>query len=194
MTRTASERLAIATDDPDEEVASALERAAVRAVERGATAAAAELCERALRLRAPAAADRPERRRALPAAKYHWAAADTEQARAVLQETAGGGASGEARAEALCELAWIHLFRGEQPEGLTLARRALAGLRRDTTARAGVRGGLRRDSADVLLEEVDDAGRLWTEAVELARRADDVRGGVRESLRGGFRRVAAGWP
>ena len=37
--------LAIATDDPDEGVASALERAAARAVERGATAAAAELCE-----------------------------------------------------------------------------------------------------------------------------------------------------
>ena len=164
--------LAIATDDPDEGVASALERAAARAVERGATAAAAELCERARRLTPPDAADERDRR-AIGAARYHWAAADTEQARAVLEETAGGGASGEARAEALCELAWIHLFRAEQPEGLALARRALAGLRSDTTARAHAVNCV-ASALLFMLEDLDDAARLWAEAVELARRRGDL--------------------
>jgi hypothetical protein len=117
--------LALATDEPDERVASVLERAAARAQERGATAAAAELCERGCRL-TPAAGERD--RRAILAAQYHWAAADTERARALLEEAAS--------AEASVELAWIHLFRAEQPEGLALARRALADLGRDTSARA----------------------------------------------------------
>ena len=164
--------LAIATDDPDEGVASALERAAARAIERGATAAAAELCEVARRLTPPDAPGERDRR-AIRAARYHWAAADTEQARAVLEETATAGASGEARAEALCELAWIHLFRAEQPEGLALARRALAGFRSDTTAR----GHAVNCVATALLfmfEDLDDVARLWAEAVDLARRRGDV--------------------
>ncbi len=165
--------LAIATDDPDEGVASALERAAARAVERGATAAAAELCERAYRLTPPDAPGERDRR-AIRAARYHWAAADTEQARAVLEETATAGASGEARAEALCELAWIHLFRAEQPEGLALARRALAGLRSDTTAR-GHAVNCVATALLFMLEDLDDAARLWAEAVELARRRGDLR-------------------
>jgi DNA-binding CsgD family transcriptional regulator len=165
--------LAIATDDPDEEVASALERAAARAVARGATAAAAELCERARRLTPPAAADGRDRR-ALAAARYHWAAADTERARAVLEEMSGGGASGEARAEALCELAWIHLFRAEQPEGLGLARRALDGLDSDTRAR-GHAVNCVASALGFMLEDLDEAARLWAEAAELARRRGDLR-------------------
>ena len=183
--------LAIATDEPDEGVAGTLERAAARAVKRGATAAAAELCERARRLTPPAAADRRDRR-ALTAANYHWAAADTEQARAVLEETAGGGASAKARAEALSELAWIHLFRGEQPEGLALARRALTGLRQDTTARAHAVNCV-ASALMFMLEDLDEAARLWAEAAELARRRGDLAAecehlcgvGCAASLRGG---------
>ena len=173
--------LAVATDDPDEAVASDLERAAARAVERGATAAAAELCERARRLTPP---DTPgERdRRAIRAARYHWAAADIEHARALLGETATTGGSGEARAEALCELAWIHLFRAEQPEGLALARRALAGLNSDTTAR-GHAVNCVASALGFMLEDLDDAARLWAEAVELARRRGDLVS-VRENLCG----------
>jgi DNA-binding CsgD family transcriptional regulator len=164
--------LALGSDGPDAEVAGALECAAARAQERGASAVAAELCEQARRLTPrDAATDRD--RRAMCAARYHWAAGDTEQARAVLEEAATRASSAEARAEALTELAWVHLFQADQPEGAALARRALADIRGDALARAHTLNCL-STARMFMLDDLDDAARLSAEAVDLAERRGDV--------------------
>jgi DNA-binding CsgD family transcriptional regulator len=183
--------LALGADGPDADVALALERAAARSRERGASTAAAELGEQARQLTpADAAAERD--RRATSAALYHWAAGDTERARTVLEETAVTASSPAARAEALTELAWVHVFQGDQPEGAALARRALE----DTDGDAAVRAHALNCVATALvfmLEDLDEAARLWGEAVELAKRRGDVVAlsenlcgvGYAASLRGG---------
>jgi AAA ATPase domain len=62
--------LALAAEGPDEEVAGALEGAAMRARQRGLTATAAQLCEQARRL-TPAGSGGERDARALAAARYH---------------------------------------------------------------------------------------------------------------------------
>jgi DNA-binding CsgD family transcriptional regulator/tetratricopeptide (TPR) repeat protein len=164
--------LALGSDGPDAEVAGALECAAARAQERGASAVAAELCEQARRLTPrDAATDRD--RRAMCTARYHWAAGDTEQARAVLEEAATRASSAEARAEALTELAWVHLFQADQPEGAALARRALADIQGDALARAHTLNCL-STARMFMLDDLEDAARLSAEAVDLAERRGDV--------------------
>ena len=164
--------LALGSDSPDGEVAGVLERAAVRAQERGASAVAAELCEQARRLTPlDAAADRD--RRAICAARYHWAAGDTEQARAVLEQAAVGASSPEARAEALTELAWVEVFQGDQPGGAALARRALAEIDSDAAVRTHALNCV-STALVFMLEDLGEAARLSAEAVDLAERRGDV--------------------
>ena len=165
-------QLALGADGPDAYVAGALERAAERAQERGASAVAAELCEQARRLTPPEAAAERDRR-ALCAARYHWAAGDTEQARAVLERAVSAPSSAGARAEALTELAWVHLFQGDQPEGAALARRALADIDGDSPLRAHALNCV-ATALLFMLEDLDEAAHLSAEAVELSERRGDI--------------------
>ncbi len=76
--------LALAAEGPDAAVASELEAAAEQAAARGATAAAAELCELAAEL----TPDDPglARQRRLRAANFHRLAGDPERAAAILEQ------------------------------------------------------------------------------------------------------------
>lgn len=96
--------LALATAEPDREIASILEEAAVSAHVRGAPATAAELAEQALRLTPPAdAAD--ARRRLFLAAERHDVAGDTERALSLLERARDEAPPGVERAAALVRLA-----------------------------------------------------------------------------------------
>jgi DNA-binding CsgD family transcriptional regulator len=167
-----AKHLALATDAPDAGVAEALERAAERALRRGASATAAELCEQALRLTpADALADRHRRR--IHAARHHWTAGDTAPARVLLEEAVASAPSSAARAEALTQLGWLCAFQGDQPQAAELARRALA--------EAGAGMSTQADAANCLSsallfmgEDLEEAIRSSARTVELAVRCGDA--------------------
>jgi DNA-binding CsgD family transcriptional regulator len=92
--------LALATDEPDADVAAALDDAANVATDRGAAAAAAELAEHAVRLTPPGAPE-TRRRRALQAARAHQAAGEWTRARMLAGELLAESDPGPWRAEAL---------------------------------------------------------------------------------------------
>jgi DNA-binding CsgD family transcriptional regulator len=94
--------LALAAEGPDAAVASELDRAAEHAASRGATAAAAELCEMAAALTADDHA--LSRCRRLRAAHYHRFAGDGQRAAALLEELLRELPSGVERADVLFEL------------------------------------------------------------------------------------------
>src|SRR6266511_1421468 len=96
--------LALSTDTPDADVAAVLDDAARLAVDRGASALAAEIAEHALRL-TPSAASEGRRRRALAAARAHQAAGEWTRAKAIAGDLLAGGDIGPLRAEALVLLA-----------------------------------------------------------------------------------------
>jgi DNA-binding CsgD family transcriptional regulator len=113
--------LAAAADGPDEEVATALERAARQATARGATIAAAELSERAAALTPEE--DRTLRtRRLLAAAQAEMTIGDGQRARACLEAVIEREPAGPPRARALHRLADI-VTDGTGPQ---LAEAALA--------------------------------------------------------------------
>jgi DNA-binding CsgD family transcriptional regulator len=94
--------LALAAEGPDAATALELDRAAEQAAGRGATAAAADLCELAVGLTPddPAAS----RTRRLRAARYHRLAGDQEQAAVLLEELLPEVPPGGERADVLFEL------------------------------------------------------------------------------------------
>jgi DNA-binding CsgD family transcriptional regulator len=96
--------LALATEDPDTEVAAALEDAAALASARGAPIAAAELGEHALRLTSSDASD-DHHRRAIKVARAHLAAGERTRARRIAVDLLARTGAGPARAEALLLLA-----------------------------------------------------------------------------------------
>jgi DNA-binding CsgD family transcriptional regulator len=98
--------LALATDEPDPEVASILEEAAERAHARGAPAAAADLAEQALRLTPPSSPD-DARRRLLIAADMHNRAGDSARATALLEQARAAAAPGNERATLVAHLAGV---------------------------------------------------------------------------------------
>ncbi|MCA1683174.1 MAG: AAA family ATPase [Actinobacteria bacterium] len=117
--------LALAADGPDSEVAAALEEAAVQARARGASAAAAELCELARRLTPPqSAAD--GYRRLLLAGRYRWMAGDTPTATRHLEEVIAASGDRRLRAEAKTTLAFVLQLEGDHPRAADLSRSALA--------------------------------------------------------------------
>jgi DNA-binding CsgD family transcriptional regulator len=113
--------LALATDGPDEYVASALDDAAVRAAARGATAAAAELSELASDL--TPADDAGEHRRRLQAAEFHRLAGDRGRAARILEKLLPEAESGAERADILFSLARVQ--RTDLPGVIELCRQAL---------------------------------------------------------------------
>jgi hypothetical protein len=101
--------LALAAEGPDAAVASELDAAATQAAARGATAAAAELCELAAELTPadPALA----RQRRMRAADFHRLAGDGERATALLEQLLLEVPSGVERADILVAL--VVTFRGD---------------------------------------------------------------------------------
>jgi DNA-binding CsgD family transcriptional regulator len=98
--------LALATAEPEGDVASVLEEAARTAHARGAPAAAAELAEHALRLTPPSTPD-DARRRLLLAADVHNIAGDSARATAVLEQACRAAAPGNERATIVAHLAGV---------------------------------------------------------------------------------------
>jgi DNA-binding CsgD family transcriptional regulator len=91
---------ALGADEPDDELAAALESAANTARDRGMPIAAAELAEHALRLTPPGAHD-DRRRRAFATARAHSAAGEGDRARAIASDLVVAATAGRQRAEAL---------------------------------------------------------------------------------------------
>ena len=130
--------LALATDEPDADIAAALEDAAQEAHARGAPAAAAELAERALAL--TRAADRTDaHRRVLFAAHGHYVAGDMARARALLEDARREATPGRERAAILRELAEVvSEATGSEREGEALCRAALAEAEGDAVLEARI--------------------------------------------------------
>ncbi len=101
---TRARHLALATDEPDAAVASALDDAATVAAGRGASASAAELAEAALRL-TPADEVGERHRRALAAARAHRACGEWTRARTIASALLEDSEIGPLRADVLFLLA-----------------------------------------------------------------------------------------
>jgi DNA-binding CsgD family transcriptional regulator len=111
-----AKHLALATDGPDAEVASALDEAARRARDRGAPDAAAELSDLARRLTPPEdVAD--QNRRGMECARYRFEAGDTGRARQLLEEVVGFLPPGRDRAVALRLLGTIRWYDNREEAG-----------------------------------------------------------------------------
>jgi DNA-binding CsgD family transcriptional regulator len=163
----------LAADGPDPEVAAALERAAEHARTRGATVAAAELCEAGRRL-TPADAVSDGYRRAILAARYRWLSGDARGAAAVLEGVIATAPAGQLRAEAMVTLAAAHQIGGDHPRAVEVARRALAEPGIDDAVRAEAASRV----AGVLLfmrEELQIGLEHARLAAEIAERSADQR-------------------
>ncbi len=115
--------LALAAEEPDRAVSAALDEAAALALERGASATAAELAEHAVRL-TPVGDRGAEHMRTIAAGRAHLAAGEVERARSLgraLQELDPGG---EQRVDALLFQSEIEL--GRLGKRIALRRQALA--------------------------------------------------------------------
>jgi DNA-binding CsgD family transcriptional regulator len=96
--------LALSSDKPDADIAGALDDAAGLAVDRGASAVAAELAEQALRL-TPLDSPDERHRRALAAARAHHAAGEWTRTRTIATDLLAETEIGALRAEVLVLLA-----------------------------------------------------------------------------------------
>jgi DNA-binding CsgD family transcriptional regulator len=113
---------ALATEEPDPEVAAALDEAAALAKARGASAVAAELAEHALRLtRVDAPAD--EHRRSIAAGRAHLAAGEVDRARTLGRALDALDPEGDRRVDALVFLSEAEL--GHLRARIALRREAL---------------------------------------------------------------------
>jgi DNA-binding CsgD family transcriptional regulator len=134
--------LALAVEQPDAEVAAALDEAARRARARGAPDAAAVLWEQARRLTPPDAGD-DARRRGIEAAERHFDGGDTERARALLEELAAESPPGRERAQVLARLGWVRAHREGFQAGADSFHAALAeGADDDVELRIQIEEGL----------------------------------------------------
>jgi DNA-binding CsgD family transcriptional regulator len=161
--------LALATEEPDEEVATALEESADLAFARGTIFAAAELGEHALRLTPP---DRlaERHRRALATAKRHLESGEARRARALAVDLFTWSHAGTERAEALVLLSDV--------EGATNLERAIE-LRREALEAADpprlqAEIHLWLGSSVRFTEGIDAADRHSLAALELAEGLADV--------------------
>jgi DNA-binding CsgD family transcriptional regulator len=161
--------LACKTTAPDAEVAAALEAAALRAGQRGAPEAAADLLEQARRL-TPADDDEDARRRLLDASTFHLEAGDTARARTLLESAADVFAHGARRAETLRRLAWIRYYQDDVPAAAELFRSARDEAKDDAHTRAAVELGL---AWSIRLENASRAWRHARAAVDCAAGASN---------------------
>ena len=160
--------LALATVEPDRDVAALLEDAARTAQARGATAAAAELAEQARRL-TPASNRDDARRRLLVAADLHDQAGDAGRATALLEQARAAAAPGSERATIVAQLARV---QASPQHAVALYREALSEAEGDDAVQATVHlslANLMRLSDGV--ERGIEHGEL---AVRAAARVDDA--------------------
>lgn len=163
--------LARAADGPDEQTAAALEQAARTARSRGATAAAAELCDESIRL-TPPPSDEAARKRRITAAGYHFESGDTARAIRLLEEAVANAPHGPTRAEALSRLARIHVYEGDRHSAIDLFREALAEAGDDAAVRCDAEEGI-AISLFLMRADLASAARHARTAVELAERTGD---------------------
>ena len=132
--------LALATDGIDREVADELERAAAHAGRRGAPESAGELCEHALRLTPPEAAEAHRRR--LSASRYYFESGFAARSRALADQALASAGPGRERAEALHWLARLDAYDHDLNHALERYRQALAEVGDDAALRSEIEEGL----------------------------------------------------
>ncbi len=116
--------LGLGSEGPDAAAAGELEEAAFVVRRRGASSAAAELCEQACRL-TPADRDEDLHRRTLRAAEYHLDAGTTKRSRALLEELTADLPPGTMRAAALQRLGWVRYHEDSWTVAAQLFEQAL---------------------------------------------------------------------
>lgn len=129
--------LALGSARPDEAIAGELDAAAKLAGARGASDAAAELMELALRL-TPAADGGRRVQRLVAASRLHFDAGDLVRAQSLLETAVDEAPSGTLRAEALEVLGQIHSRRSSFPRMAEFAAQALDAAGDDERLRAEI--------------------------------------------------------
>jgi DNA-binding CsgD family transcriptional regulator len=172
---TAEERarhLALATAEPDADVASILDEAARAAAVRGAPAAAADLAAQAVRL-TPSADVGSFGRRVLFAADRHFEAGDNGRAIALLEQARAMAPPGVEHATVLVHLAPVHAELVGLPDAIALYQAALIEAAADNALKATIHLKL----ADLMrYTESADRGLAHAElSVQAASRVDDAR-------------------
>ncbi|MEU8262924.1 AAA family ATPase [Micromonospora sp. NPDC048999] len=145
--------LAHSLDGPDEHAADMVETAAVLAVARGASSAAAELYELAARL-TPSEQAEPLRRRLQEAAEHHFASGDKLRARQLLEGLLDR-AEGATRATVLVMLA--NLYGDDLDRALALNEEAIIAAGEDRTQAGMAEHGI---GMNLLVRRADAAGGL----------------------------------
>lgn len=125
---------ALAAEEPDEAIASALDEAARIAVSRGARSVAAWMAEQGARL-TPADQAEERRRRLLEASQQHHAAGDPARGRSILEALATETPAGPERADVLWRLATA---RQDERSAYELSRQSLAEAGDDHALRARI--------------------------------------------------------
>jgi DNA-binding CsgD family transcriptional regulator len=161
--------LALSSDQPDAELAAALEHAAEAAHVQGAPDVAAELGEHALRLTPPQNRVDSDRR-AYQAARTHLAAGEVGRARVLGNELVARASAGKERAEALALLGEIET---EEPRhAIPLLNQALLDAEERSALAASIH--LRLSLIIRFTEGIATAERHARAAVELAGKLDDA--------------------
>jgi DNA-binding CsgD family transcriptional regulator len=158
--------LALGADEPDNNLAAALESAASGALERGMPIAAAELAEHALRLTPLDAAD-DRQRRAIATARAHLAAGEGDRARSIINDLMARARGGPQRAEVLILGAELE----DPSSAVALLRQALAEAAGVPALEAAIHAGLAKAGRFT-------QGRAWAErharaSLRLADRLND---------------------
>jgi DNA-binding CsgD family transcriptional regulator len=161
--------LALSTDEPDAELAAALEQAAVAAHVQGAPIVAAELGEHSLRL-TPVQDHADAGRRAFQVARTQLAAGEVERARALGSQLVARASAGRERAEALALLGEIE---SEEPRrAIPPLKQALLEAEEQSALAAAIH---QRLSLIVRFTEgIAAAERHAQASVEVAERLDDA--------------------
>jgi ATP/maltotriose-dependent transcriptional regulator MalT len=116
--------LALGSEGPDARVAAELEEASRLVRSRGASSAAAELCEQAGRL-TPADHEEDRHRRVLRAAEFHLDAGATGRSRLLLEDLVADLPAGIDRAAALQRLGWVRYHEDSWTAAAGLFEQAL---------------------------------------------------------------------
>ncbi len=163
--------LALAADGPDADVATALERAARLAHDRGAFPTAAELSELARRL-TPTAMQERRHRRTVDGAIFAWEAGETERATALLGEARSTAPRGPRRGEVLYWLGSFEEYEGDRRKAADIYREARDNAGDDLVLRARIEEGL-ASVLFLLRTDLPEAAGHARAAVDLAREAGD---------------------
>jgi DNA-binding NarL/FixJ family response regulator len=183
--------LALASDEPDGDIAAELQDSASLARARGAVLAAAELDEHAFRL-TPSDMPDDRHRRAIAAARGHLEAGDTRRARVLALDLLARVDGGAPRAEALVLISDIESAGAHLERAIELRREALPAAVTLPSLQAEIHQWL--GEAVRFTEGVRSAERHARAALELAERLDDyaLRAGALSLL--AFVRFRAGEP